>query len=95
MVVNKIMCLALFYCTKPNLCRSEWCNFMGAFKDNLSNFHVFPLSLPVTKEISYEDLKALLGKSQDLLVVDVRTKEEVDKGCIPGSVHIPRELLLN
>ncbi|XP_068450416.1 thiosulfate:glutathione sulfurtransferase [Clinocottus analis] len=43
----------------------------------------------VTKEISYEDLKALLGKSENLFLVDVRSKEEVDKGRIPGSVHIP------
>ncbi|XP_028316058.1 thiosulfate:glutathione sulfurtransferase-like [Gouania willdenowi] len=41
------------------------------------------------KEISYEDLKALMEKSQNLFLVDVRTKEEVDKGRIPGSVHIP------
>lgn len=45
----------------------------------------------VTKEISHEDLKAILGKSQNLLLVDVRTKEEVDKGHIPGSIHIPVE----
>ncbi|XP_045886292.1 thiosulfate:glutathione sulfurtransferase isoform X2 [Micropterus dolomieu] len=43
----------------------------------------------VTKEISYEDLKALLGKSQNLLLVDVRSQEEVDKGRIPGSISIP------
>ncbi|XP_041800529.1 thiosulfate:glutathione sulfurtransferase [Chelmon rostratus] len=43
----------------------------------------------VTKEISYEDLKALVGKSQNLFLVDVRSKEELDKGRIPGSVHIP------
>ncbi|XP_037318298.2 thiosulfate:glutathione sulfurtransferase [Pungitius pungitius] len=43
----------------------------------------------VTKEISFEDLKALLAKSKNLLLVDVRTKEEVDKGKIQGSVHIP------
>ncbi|XP_051275516.1 thiosulfate:glutathione sulfurtransferase [Dicentrarchus labrax] len=43
----------------------------------------------VSKEISYEDLKALMGKSQNLLLVDVRSKEEVDKGRIPGSVNIP------
>ncbi|XP_034400239.1 thiosulfate:glutathione sulfurtransferase [Cyclopterus lumpus] len=43
----------------------------------------------VTKDISFEDLKALLGKSKNLLLVDVRTKEEVDKGHIQGSVHIP------
>ncbi|XP_010892669.1 thiosulfate:glutathione sulfurtransferase [Esox lucius] len=42
------------------------------------------------KEISYSDLKALLAKnSEGLVVVDVRTKEEVDKGHIPGSIHIP------
>ncbi|XP_029297639.1 thiosulfate:glutathione sulfurtransferase [Cottoperca gobio] len=43
----------------------------------------------VTKDISYEDLKALLGESQNLLLVDVRTKKEVDIGRIQGSVHIP------
>ncbi|XP_070693178.1 thiosulfate:glutathione sulfurtransferase [Pempheris klunzingeri] len=47
------------------------------------------MASPVTKEISYEELKALVGKSQNLLLVDVRSKEEVDKGRIPGSVHIP------
>ncbi|XP_058505268.1 thiosulfate:glutathione sulfurtransferase-like isoform X2 [Solea solea] len=41
------------------------------------------------KEISYEDLKALLAKSQNLLLVDVRSQDEVDKGRIPGSTHIP------
>uniref|UniRef100_A0A8D3DT52 Rhodanese domain-containing protein n=1 Tax=Scophthalmus maximus TaxID=52904 RepID=A0A8D3DT52_SCOMX len=35
------------------------------------------------------DLKALLGKSQNLLLVDVRSQGEVDKGFIKGSVHIP------
>ncbi|KAF3693964.1 Thiosulfate:glutathione sulfurtransferase [Channa argus] len=44
---------------------------------------------PVSKIISYAELKALVGKSKDLVLVDVRTKEEVDKGRIPGSVNIP------
>lgn len=39
--------------------------------------------------ISYSDLKALLGKSQSLLLIDVRTKEEVGNGHIPGSINIP------
>ncbi|KAJ8246927.1 hypothetical protein GJAV_G00256870 [Gymnothorax javanicus] len=39
--------------------------------------------------ISYDDLKALLEKSSSLLLIDVRSKEEVDKGKIPGSIHIP------
>ncbi|KAJ8405213.1 hypothetical protein AAFF_G00322040 [Aldrovandia affinis] len=41
------------------------------------------------KVISYNDLKALLEKSSSLLVIDVRSKEEVDKGHIPGSIHMP------
>ncbi|XP_023698520.2 thiosulfate:glutathione sulfurtransferase [Paramormyrops kingsleyae] len=41
------------------------------------------------KEISHSELKALIGKSPDLLLIDVRTKEEVDKGKIPGSIHMP------
>lgn len=44
------------------------------------------------KDISYVDLKSLMEKSKDLLLVDVRTKDEVDKGCIPGSIHIPGKL---
>ncbi|XP_060741006.1 thiosulfate:glutathione sulfurtransferase [Tachysurus vachellii] len=41
------------------------------------------------KEISYSDLKALKAGSKDLVLVDVRSKDEVDRGCIPGSIHIP------
>ncbi|KAM9849861.1 thiosulfate:glutathione sulfurtransferase [Aulostomus maculatus] len=47
------------------------------------------MATPVTKEISYEDLKALMEKSQNLLLFDVRSQEEVDKGRIPGSIHVP------
>ncbi|KAK2904224.1 hypothetical protein Q8A73_010881 [Channa argus] len=43
----------------------------------------------VSKIISYAELKALVEKSQDLVLIDVRTKEEVDKGRIPGSLHVP------
>ncbi|KAJ8337947.1 hypothetical protein SKAU_G00369130 [Synaphobranchus kaupii] len=38
--------------------------------------------------ITYGALKALLEKSS-LLLIDVRSKEEVEKGAIPGSIHIP------
>ncbi|XP_003970293.1 thiosulfate:glutathione sulfurtransferase [Takifugu rubripes] len=44
---------------------------------------------PATNEISYEELKALVEKSSNLFLVDVRNKDELDKGRIPGSVHIP------
>lgn len=45
--------------------------------------------------ITYEDLKAILEKGQNFLLVDVRSKEEVDKGHIPGSAHIPSGNNLN
>lgn len=48
--------------------------------------------ITATNEISYEELKALVEKSSNLFLVDVRNKDEVDKGCIPGSVHIPGEI---
>lgn len=62
---------------------------MEVFNNDSDFVMCFHLSSPVTKEISYEELKALLGKRQNLLLVDVRSKEEVDKGHIPGSIHIP------
>lgn len=49
--------------------------------------------ISATNVISYEELKALVGKSSNLFLVDVRNKDEVDKGRIPGSIHIPGEML--
>lgn len=46
-----------------------------------------------TNEIPYEELKALVEKRSNLFLVDVRNKDELDKGRIPGSVHIPGEIL--
>ncbi|KAK7922411.1 hypothetical protein WMY93_009313 [Mugilogobius chulae] len=43
----------------------------------------------VTKEISYNELKALVGKSPNLVLIDVRGKDEYKNGHISGSVNIP------
>ncbi|MED6255346.1 hypothetical protein ATANTOWER_008337 [Ataeniobius toweri] len=40
------------------------------------------------KPVTYEELKALLANSKDLILIDVREKDEVDKGRIPRSIHI-------
>lgn len=48
--------------------------------------------IPATNEISYEELKTLVEKSSNLFLVDVRNKDELDKGRIPGSVHIPGDI---
>ncbi|XP_004073219.1 thiosulfate:glutathione sulfurtransferase [Oryzias latipes] len=41
------------------------------------------------ENISYEDLQVLLKENQNLVLVDVRSKGEVDNGHIPGSINIP------
>lgn len=38
--------------------------------------------------VTYEELKTLLANSKNLILIDVREKDEVDKGCIPRSTHI-------
>lgn len=49
---------------------------------------MYPFLFAIDKEISYSDLKTLLKKGSGI-VVDVRSKDEVDKGRISGSIHIP------
>ena len=45
------------------------------------------------KETSADDLKARLDRGEKVLVIDVRSDEEVEAGSIPGAVHIPMEQL--
>uniref|UniRef100_A0A146WRW0 Thiosulfate sulfurtransferase/rhodanese domain-containing 1-like protein n=1 Tax=Fundulus heteroclitus TaxID=8078 RepID=A0A146WRW0_FUNHE len=57
-------------------------NLLLFFKNMFAFLHV------IEAVVTYEYLKALLAKSKDLILIDVREKDEVDKGCIPRSVHI-------
>ncbi|XP_030621435.1 thiosulfate:glutathione sulfurtransferase-like [Chanos chanos] len=43
------------------------------------------------KEITYDELKALMGPDSGLILVDVRSKDEWGKGHIPGSINMPLE----
>lgn len=45
------------------------------------------------KETPPDALKEKLDKGEKVLVVDVRSDEEVKSGSIPGAVHIPMEQL--
>ncbi|MGE5125849.1 MAG: rhodanese-like domain-containing protein [Betaproteobacteria bacterium] len=45
------------------------------------------------KKTPADALKALLDKGATVLVIDVRSDEEVRSGSIPGAVHIPIEQL--
>ncbi|HEY6555799.1 MAG TPA: molybdopterin-synthase adenylyltransferase MoeB [Polyangiaceae bacterium] len=45
------------------------------------------------KTVSLEELKSRLEKDRNFTLVDVREKDEVRAGFIPGAVHIPRGFL--
>jgi rhodanese-related sulfurtransferase len=45
------------------------------------------------RETKVDELKAKLDRGEEVLVIDVRTDEEVKSGSIPGAVHIPMEQL--
>lgn len=45
------------------------------------------------KTISLEDLKARLDRGERPVLVDVREKDEVKHGFIPGAIHLPRGFL--
>jgi len=45
------------------------------------------------KETKADQLKALLDKGEKVLVIDVRSDEEVKSGSIPGAIHIPMDKL--
>ena len=47
----------------------------------------------VIRQVSLEDLNSRLEAGDELLVVDVREKDEWRQGHIPGAVHVPRGFL--
>ena len=47
-----------------------------------------------SKETAAETLKEKLDKGEKVLVIDVRTDDEVKAGSIPGAIHIPEDQLV-
>jgi rhodanese-related sulfurtransferase len=45
------------------------------------------------RETPPDALQQILDKGEKVLVIDVRTEEEVKSGSIPGAIHIPMEQL--
>jgi len=45
------------------------------------------------KEVTPADVKSKIGKRETFVLIDVREKEEVEQGHLPGAVHIPRGFL--
>ncbi len=44
-------------------------------------------------EMPPEALQQMLDKGEKVLVIDVRTDEEVKSGSIPGAIHVPMDQL--
>jgi len=49
--------------------------------------------LATAKETAANVLKEKLDKGEKVLVIDVRSDEEIKTGSIPGAIHIPMERL--
>jgi rhodanese-related sulfurtransferase len=45
------------------------------------------------RETSPDALQQMLDRGEKILVIDVRTDEEIMTGSIPGAIHIPVEQL--
>lgn len=49
----------------------------------------------VYRKLNYEEAKEWMGNKDDILVVDVRTRDEYEAGHIPGAILIPNETIRN
>ena len=47
----------------------------------------------VIQEVTIQDVKAILDRGQNPVLLDVRAREEYEAGHLAGAVHIPRGLL--
>ena len=45
------------------------------------------------KEISVDDLKKMQDSREDFTLIDVREREDAEKGTIPDAVNVPRGVL--
>ena len=45
------------------------------------------------RQVSLEDLKSRLDSGEELILLDVREKDEWRQGHVPGAMHIPRGFL--
>lgn len=51
--------------------------------------YTIEISQELTKNISADDVKAALDEHEEVMIIDVREKEEYDSEYIPGSSNIP------
>lgn len=55
-----------------------------------------PTATPVTyRKISAADAKARMDSGDEIIILDVRTKEEYDAGHIKGAILVPNETIID
>jgi phage shock protein E len=74
------------------------CLFTLAFTDILQAADKTPEQLvdearTQVTSVSIQDVKKMLDTGEDIIVLDVRDKDEFRKGHLPGALHISRGLL--
>ena len=47
----------------------------------------------VIKEVSIQDLKKMMDNKENIIILDVRDRDEYEKQRIPGAIHMSRGLL--
>ncbi len=45
------------------------------------------------KEITAQQLKAMMDSKEPILIIDVREKEELEQGKIPGAIHLSKGVI--
>jgi len=43
--------------------------------------------------VTAKDLKSVVDNNEEVVLLDVRTREEFDRGSLPGSVNLPVEMV--
>lgn len=56
---------------------------------------MFGFSFPKIPQISAEEFKAAVDKKENFILIDVRTKDEYQRGKIKGSINIPLDKVKN
>jgi hypothetical protein len=47
----------------------------------------------VIKEVSVQDLKKMMDSNEDIIILDIRDRDEYEKQRIPGAIHMSRGLV--
>jgi rhodanese-related sulfurtransferase len=47
----------------------------------------------VIKEVGIDEVKKMIDRAENIIILDVREKNEFDDGHIPGAINLPRGML--